>query len=74
MALFQISPYRSWTKTEFPTNVNHNHNFSWIGHVDNIPTIKFCYGFSLKTQSKSHTLSLTERVCEFRNIALSDTV
>ena len=37
-------------------------------------TIKFCYGFSLKTQSKSYTLSLTERVCEFQNNALSDTV
>ena len=44
-----------------------------IGHVYNIPTIRFITRISRNTQSKSYMLSLTECVWEIRNNALWDT-
>ena len=40
---------------------------------NNIPTMKFFTGISRNTWSKSYTLSLTECVWEFQNIASWDT-
>ena len=45
---------------------------SLIGHVNIIPSMQFFTGVSRNTQSKSYTLSLTECLWEFQNIALWD--
>ena len=47
--------------------------FHPIGHFNNTPTMQYFTGISKNTQSKSHTLSLTERIWEFQNNALWDT-
>ena len=45
----------------------------WIGHVNNIPTMRFFNGISRNTYSKSYMLSLTEWVQAFQCNALWDT-
>ena len=43
-----------------------------IWHVNNIPTMQLITGISRNTQSKSYTLSLTERLWDFQNVPLWD--
>ena len=46
--------------------------YASIGHVNNVPTMQFFTGISKTTQFKSHMLSITECVWEFRNNVLWD--
>ena len=44
-----------------------------IGHIHNIPTMKFFTGISRKIHSKLYMLTLTAYVWDIRNNALMDT-
>ena len=47
-------------------------SITWIGHVNNIPTMQFFTGISRNTKSKLYMLSLTECVGDSQNNALWD--